>query len=101
MAVSDLFDMLDTFIPTDDGDDDDSGNRRSSSKDVRLSFWKRANLGVKVLVREQRKTEATRCVLAFFRDFEDLEALEEVVKEIEDLVTRPIEAQALEEQSSS
>ena len=110
MPVSDLFDMLDAFIPTnneDESDDDnDTGNKVSSNKnkESHMSLWKRANLVVKVLIREKRKDEATRCILAFFRDFEDLDELENVVKEIENLVTRPTdqkESEKVEVSSSS
>src|SRR5574340_594938 len=53
MAVSDLFEMLDAFIPDKNGDDDadDRIARDSSPRDTHLTLWKRANLGVKVLIR--------------------------------------------------
>lgn len=86
MAVTDILEMLDTFLPSDE--DDDSPKRKN---DNHLTLWKRANLVVKVLMREKRKDDAMKVIVSFFRNFEDLDMLEEAVTKAEDLVTKEAE----------
>lgn len=80
---SDAFNWLTT-------DEDEEGEEiESSESESYLSLWRRMNLVVKVLAKQKDKENATKCVLDFFKKFEDLEELEATVVRAEDLITRP------------
>ena len=86
MAIEDIFDFVDQFI--EDGEDEDGGGNTKVSETY-LGLWQRMNLVVRILVREKRKEEATKCIVAFFGRFDDMDKLEDLVIESEEALTRP------------
>jgi len=76
--------IVDAFF-NDTGDNDEVSSAQSISY---LSLYRRMELVVKVLSREKRKDEATKCIFDFFSNFKDIEKLERSITEAEEIIVR-------------
>lgn len=96
MAIEDLFSLVDAILPGSDDSNADA-DEETTLKFTYNSLYDRMSLVVKVLIREKRKEDATRCIIAFFKDFKDLDVLEKTVIMAETLITQSNEGEMLEE----
>ena len=76
--------IVDAFF-NDTGDNDEVSSAQSISY---LSLYRRMELVVKVLSREKRKDEATKCIFDFFSNFKHIEKLERSITEAEEIIVR-------------
>lgn len=82
MGFDDVMGVVDTVLGTKESDDEND-----SLYSTFMSLWRRMDIVVKVLMREKRKEEALKCVLAFFKDIGNLSKLEKLVEEGENKIT--------------
>ena len=89
MGLDEVMGFVDAIIENEDDEESGGDNTKSSNYQRCLNLYQRMNLVVKVLIREKRKEEATRYIVAFFKNFEDFGDLEKAVENGESLITKP------------
>ena len=87
MSAGEIFDTVGNFIDGISGED--GGSEEENLYDLHMTLHHRMDIVVKVLIREGRKEEAMKFVVAFFTNTGDLSKLDKIVKAGEEASTTP------------